>query len=76
MFTLYIYRIDFCADTKSYPVYHEHLSVVTLHLRDDVHNAALLCYRNRAEIIVLLREQKRYPVFQVFIPAQQLFSMV
>ena len=49
---------------------------VTLHLSDDAHSAALLCYRNRAEIIVLLRKQKPYPVFQVFIPAQQLSSMV
>ena len=76
MFTLYIYCIGFHADTKSYPVYHEHLSVVTLHLRDDAHSAALLCHRNHAEIIVLLCEQKANPVFQVFMPAQKLCSIV
>ena len=53
-----------------------YICYVTLHLSDDVHSAALLCYRNRAEIIVLLRKQKPYPVFQVFMPAQQLSSMV
>ena len=53
-----------------------YICYVTLHLRDDAHSGALLCYRNRAEIIVLLCKQKPYPVFQVFIPAQQLTSMV
>ena len=31
-----------------------YICYVTLHLRDDARSAALLCYRNRAEIIVLL----------------------
>ena len=53
-----------------------YICYVTLHLRDDPHSAAFLCYRNRAEIIVLLCKQKPYPVFQVFMPAQQLSSMV
>ena len=33
-----------------------YICYVTLHLSDDAHSAALLCYRNRAEIIVLLRK--------------------
>ena len=54
MFTLY--RIAFRADTN------EHLSDMTLHFRDR-RGQALLRYRNRAEITVLMCKQKPSPVW-------------
>ena len=79
MFTLYIYYcIDFCANTKSYPVYHEHLYLLcdSPFKRWCAQCSFSLLKKLSAEIIVLLCKQKSYPVFQIFMPAQQLTSMV
>ena len=47
----------FPADTKIYPVYYEHLSkYATLHFRAR-RGVASLCYRNCAEINVLMCEE-------------------
>ena len=54
MFTLY--RVAFGATLKSYPVY----TVLTFHF-GDWHSAALLQYRNRNKITIVICEQKPYP---------------
>ena len=57
---LTVYRIDFRADTKSYPVWTP-IRYVTLHFRDRrsaaQRGAASLRYKNRAEITILICEQ-------------------
>ena len=54
-----IYRIAFRNDTKSYPLWCEHLSDIWLSTLEV--DAAHL-YKNRAKITVLMCEQKPYPV--------------
>ena len=58
-------------DTK-----YEHVSDMWLSTSGIWRSAASLRYRNRAQITVLMYEQKSQPVMMVFVPAQKLSNIV
>ena len=59
-----LYRIAFRADRKSYSVWCDYLTELTLHFkRSPCAASASLRYRNHTEITVVMCSQKPYPVW-------------